>query len=435
MVYALSLGCSKNLVDFERLLGPIYDDLGFSPTSEIEEADLILINTCAFIQSAVKESLDKIFLTLSRRKPTAKLAVTGCLPSRDRAALVSDIPEIDLVVAPEDYPNLPSQVALLFGLREPNVQATFNDWPRPRLGTPYYVAYLKISEGCDRKCAFCLIPKLKGRLKNRPFEELLAETRALVEKGAVELTLVAQDLSSYRDGPLDLGDLAATLAGVKGLRWIRLMYNYPQTLTEKLVKKLANIPKVVPYLDVPLQHVSASVLKRMGRPRKDSLKFVQRLREWWPGVTLRTTLMVGFPGETVEDFAALLKFVEAAKIDHLGVFEFEAEDGTLAATMPDQVPKAVRKKRRAQVLSLQKKISLAKNKARLGQVYDVLVERPAEDSPLIMTGRAIFQAVDVDGIVFFDGLQPKSGQIVKAKAVKAKEYDLAVRLIADDNGR
>jgi ribosomal protein S12 methylthiotransferase len=426
-VHLVSLGCAKNLVDSERLLG-LLSDLGLAPTTEPVKADLIVVNTCAFIGPAAQESIETILELSQRRKPGAKLAVVGCLPARDRSALLADLPEADLLVSRAEYARLPELVGELFRQKNPLRKKPFEAWPR-LLGTPPWRAFLKIAEGCDNHCAYCLIPRIRGALVCRSLPSLISEARELARRGVQELTLVAQDLTAWRDGERDLGELVAALAGIKSLKWLRLMYAYPNRLTEKLVKRLAQTPKVVPYLDLPIQHAAPQVLKRMGRPYVDCRKLVNRLRKWWPGVALRTTLMVGFPGETEEDFEKLRLLVTEARFEHLGVFQFEPEEPAPAARFPDQIPRAVGKKRRSILLSLQKKIALAHQRARLGEELTVLVEGPATESSLVMTGRAYFQAPEVDGLIYFDGPQPVSGQMVQARVLKAQAYDLAVGLI------
>jgi ribosomal protein S12 methylthiotransferase RimO len=427
----VSLGCAKNLVDSERLLGCL-TGLGLVVTDDPKAADLLMVNTCAFIEPAVKESIETILELSQGKKKGAKLAVVGCLPSRDLAALVSDLPEADLLATRADYPRLPQLLANLMNLKAKPL-GPFETWSR-QLSTPPWRAYLKVAEGCDHRCAYCLIPSLRGPLATRSLAELTREAAELVAGGVVELTLVAQDLTAWCHDGQDLGDLVSALAAINGLKWARLMYAYPERLTEKLVRRLAQIPRVPPYLDLPIQHASPRILKRMGRPASDPLALVKRLREWWPGVALRTTLMVGFPGEDESDFEKMVALVEEARFDHLGVFAFEPEEPAPAARFPHQVPRMVAKKRRIELLKRQRKISLANNRARVEAEYDVLVEGPAEDSPLIMTGRAYFQAPEVDGLIYFDGVQPLGGQVVRAKVTRAQAYDLAAGLV-DESAR
>jgi MiaB/RimO family radical SAM methylthiotransferase len=264
----------------------------------------------------------------------------------------------------------------------------------------------------------------------RPIKELVAEADKLAQAGAIELTLVAQDLTAWRDDKgHDLGDLAKALAKTP-IEWLRLMYAHPLGISEKLILKLANNRKVVPYLDMPLQHSSPSILRAMGRPVTDPLALIEKIRSWWPLVALRTTVMVGFPGETPADFEKLMDFVKAARFDNLGVFQYEPEEPAPATLLPGRVPKAIQRKRRELVMLAQKKISLSINAERLNQYYDVLVEGPSPDNPYVMIGRTKFQAPEVDGLVYFDGEQPKTGTLVEAFAVNVAAYDMVVQIQA-----
>jgi ribosomal protein S12 methylthiotransferase len=421
-VHLVSLGCPKNLVDSERLLGAA-EALGFAPTLEISEADLIVVNTCAFIEPAAREAVDAILGAAAARKPGARLAVTGCLASRYGSGLAEGLPEVDLMMAPGGYEGFPAALASLFGLDRPGRSAPFESWER-RTATPPWRAWLKVAEGCDHRCAYCLIPSIRGPLKVRPIEEVVMEAGRLVAAGAKELTLVAQDLAAWRDRGLGLADLAKAVASIGDLVWLRLMYAYPERLSGPLVRSLASIGKLAPYLDVPFQHASPSVLRRMGRRASDPLALAGRLRDWWPGLALRTTLMVGFPGETEADFDQLVRLVEEGRFDHLGVFKFSPEEGARAAAMGGQLPASVKERRRRALMARQRRVSLALNRARVGTETAVLVEGPSEDSDLVMTGRGPFQAPEVDGLIYFDGEQPAAGQMVTAKLVKAGAYDL-----------
>jgi ribosomal protein S12 methylthiotransferase len=446
------------MVDSERLLSAARY-MGFTPTLVSEEADLLVVNTCAFIQPAAQEALEAILDLASRRKPGSKLAAVGCLAARYGEELAGGLPEADLIMAPKDYSGFVSAVGAWFGKgnnqagsgkgsREPGPSEKhsssgfpgrtkgegdqpaasaplggFETWTRFP-GTPPWRAWLKIAEGCDNRCAYCLIPAIRGPLAPRPLEGLLAEAAALAEAGVKELTLVAQDLTAWRGGDSRLDDLVSRLAQIDGLLWLRLMYAYPERLNKRLVEKLARIPKVVPYLDVPIQHASPAVLRRMGRGAGPPLDLIVKLRRWWPGLALRTTLMVGFPGETEADFQELIRFVEEARLDQAGVFKFSPEEGSKAAVMAGQEPPKLREFRRRAVRARQRKISLALNRARVGQTELILVEGASADSDLIMTGRASFQAPEVDGLVIFDGHQPPPGQMVSARFIKAGPYDL-----------
>jgi ribosomal protein S12 methylthiotransferase RimO len=431
-LHLISLGCAKNLVDSERLLGAAVETLGFQPESDPARADLILVNTCAFLESAVEEALEALMSAGRHKKPGAVLAAAGCLPARYRGAegadLARGLPEVDLWLAPSEYPEFEAKIASLFRGLEKSKR------PRRRrlIGTPFFRAYLKIAEGCHRRCAYCLIPALRGPLSSYDPGQLAEEAAELAAGGVRELTLVAQDLTAYgRDQghPGALLSLVRHLAETPGLAWLRLLYAYPEGLTEKMVRGLAETPKVLPYLDLPFQHAAPDILRRMGRPASPPLKLAERLRRWWPGLALRTTLMVGFPGETEAHFAELLDFVARAAFDHLGVFKFSPEAGTRAAGFPGGLSAGVKEKRRRAVLAAQRRVSLARNRARLGQVVEVLVEGPADGAGPVMTGRAWFQAPEVDGLIYFDGDQPEAGRLVQARLIRASAYDLAARLV------
>lgn len=438
-VHLISLGCAKNLVDSERLLAAAVGQLHLRTTAEADQADLILVNTCAFLQSAVEEALAAIMEAGTAKKPGARLVVLGCLPARyqgeDGRDLAQGLPEVDLWLKPEQYPDFEKILARLL-MTETKIQnPAFTAEQLPaggRLsGTPFFRAFLKIAEGCDNRCTYCLIPQLRGRLKSYPADQLLAEAEALASGGVRELTLVAQDLTAYGH---DLGEeealpgLVRRLSEIEGLDWLRLLYAYPERLSEKLVKDLAATPKVLPYLDLPFQHVAPGILKRMGRRAVQPLKLVQNLRRWWPGLALRTTLIVGFPGESEADFEELLAFVQEAVFDHLGVFKFSPEPEAPASRLPDQVPQGIKEKRRRKIMSAQRQISLAANRARVGRVFPVLAEGPGPDSDLVMSGRTPFQAPEVDGLIYFDGEQPRAGQIVETLILKAGPYDLVGRI-------
>jgi ribosomal protein S12 methylthiotransferase len=448
LVHMVSLGCSKNLVDSERLMAAI-KAMGFKATLEPEAADLLVVNTCAFIQTATEEAISVILDLSARKRSSAKLAVLGCLASRYGQELSGSLPEADLILAPEGYegfvdnlgswylPKASSRRRRIFrppAKQKPKAKAApaafrgpFETWARYP-GTPPWRSWLKIAEGCDNRCSYCLIPSLRGPLKLRKMDDLLQEAEKLVGAGVKELTLVAQDLTAWSDRDKGLGDLVSSLSELEGLVWVRLMYAYPERLNQRLVDSLAGIAKLVPYLDVPVQHASPKILKSMGRAAKNPLRLIKDLRKWWPGVALRTTLMVGFPGETDEDYDLLVRFLESAAFEQAGVFKFSPEEGAKASAYPDQVPGSVKERRRRNLMSRQRKISLALNQARVGQRKLILVEGPSSDTDYVMTGRAYFQAPEVDGLVYFDGKQPKPGQMVMATFQKAGPYDLAANM-------
>ncbi|UQZ89740.1 30S ribosomal protein S12 methylthiotransferase RimO [Deltaproteobacteria bacterium Smac51] len=436
-VHLISLGCAKNLVDSERFLASASGNFNLKPTGSPEEADLIVINTCAFLQSAVEEALAAIMEAGAAKKSGAVMVVMGCLPSRylgQEPGGLGELPEVDLWLTPADYPMFEKKVGAMLGLSgQPDCAFGADDLPlggRTR-GTPFFRAFLKIAEGCDNRCTYCLIPRLRGPLKSYGVDQLVAEAEALAADGVRELTLVAQDLTAYgleRGEDKALIPLVRRLSEISGLDWIRLLYAYPERLTERFVKDLAATPKVLPYLDLPFQHASADILKRMGRRKVRPLELVKNLRRWWPGLTLRTTMIVGFPGETEEHFNEMTAFVKEASFDHLGVFKFSPEEEAPASRYPNQVPQGVKEKRRRRIMSIQRKVSQSRNRARVGRTVPVLVEGPGGDSELVMTGRAPFQAPEVDGLIYFDGEQPQPGQIVSTRLIKAGPYDLVGRV-------
>lgn len=434
-IHLISLGCAKNLVDSERLAAGLIEALNLEVTADPREADLILINTCAFIAPAAEEAVNTVLETAALKKAGAKLIVAGCLPSRFGEELAGELPEIDLIAPPAVYGRLEELTAGILGVRLPaDIKPSWPFGPR-LLSTPFFRAYLKIAEGCRNACAFCLIPKLRGGLKSQPRPALVQEARRLTESGAAEITLVAQDITAYgRD--LDganggLPELVAELTALPGLKWLRLMYAYPEGLLQPgLLEFLARQPKVVPYLDLPLQHVSPKILKLMGRGgQPEAAAFIRNLRKAWPDLALRTTFMVGFPGETEDDFNELLEFVSEVHLDQVGVFKFSPEEGTPAAGFADQTAKAIKEKRRRRLMAAQRKVARRLARARIGRIYPVLAEGPSRDSHLIMTGRAPFQAPEVDGLIYFSGQQPETGQLVEAKIVKAAgPYDLVAEM-------
>lgn len=440
-VNVVSLGCAKNLVDSERLLSSATRNLGLEPTVVSEKADLIMVNTCAFLTSAAEEAIG-VIMDLGRiKKPGAKMVVMGCLPARYIGAewddMTAGLPEVDLWLPPTKYPEFERLAAELLKLEHKTSELSFSGQNLPAgrrtQATPFFRAFLKIAEGCDNRCTYCLIPSLRGPLTSYHLDFLVNEAEQLAADGVRELTLVAQDLTAYgadrnKDGALL--KLVRRLARIPSLDWLRLLYAYPERLTESLVKDLADTPKVAPYLDLPFQHAAPNVLKRMGRRQvMPPVRLVQKLRKWWPELALRTTLIVGFPGETEDDFSELLNFVRESSFDHLGVFKFSPEPGTLASKLKEQVSQNLKEKRRRKVMAEQRKISRQINRDRIGQTIKVLVEGPSAESELVMTGRGYFQAPEVDGLIYFEGEQPNPGQMVDVQLIKAFDYDLLGRVI------
>jgi len=456
----VSLGCPKNLVDGEVMLG-MARDAGHEITADAHTADVIVVNTCAFIDRAKEESVDAILemAQLKRDGGCKKLIVTGCLAERYRDQLKAEIPEIDVVLGtgeiPEIVPALAGGVVSgaqplpLFRPRGqgpgpdahgPTAKPGAHDLPTwlydansPRLlTTPKHYAYVKIAEGCDYTCAFCIIPTLRGKYRSRDEDSIVAEAERLAAGGVRELLLISQDTTFFGIDKGARGALARLLRRlnrVAGIEWIRLLYLYPTTITDDVLEAIAECEKVVRYIDLPLQHASADVLRRMRRPgnRETYDKLLARIRRHLPDVTLRTTFIVGFPGETEQDFDDLMDFVRDTQFDHVGVFTYSHEEDTRAYAMTDDVPAATKAARRDRLMKLQKQIVAARLKARIGSTISVMVDGPSPDSELVLTGRLAGQAPDIDAIVVLDECDPSAyapGAVIPARITGARGYDL-----------
>jgi tRNA-2-methylthio-N6-dimethylallyladenosine synthase/ribosomal protein S12 methylthiotransferase len=424
-VYSISLGCPKNLVDSERLLGSLGK---LRHVTKITQADLVFINTCSFIQSAVQESVRVILDAAENIKklPLKKrplLAVAGCLVSRYHSqGLANEIPEVDLWLNVPDLERWPSLIGETFD---------FAPVPGRLLSTGPGYAYLKISDGCNHTCAFCTIPFIRGPLRSFPEAQLLKEAQTLIETDHVrEIILVGQDVTGYgRDAGKTsaLRSLLSGLVALPGLNRLRLMYLYPAGLTREFLTFLRDLPPVfVPYFDIPLQHSHPDVLIRMGRPFAQNPDLVlARVRDLFPEAALRTSLIVGYPGETQSQFEHLLDFVQASHFQHLGVFAYEAEEDTPAADLPEQIPEEVRQERYNQIMSLQAEISAELLEAHLGRHLDILVEKVSPEWPGLHVGRAWFQAPEVDGVTYISGPGVSPGALVRAEITETHTYDLS----------
>ena len=456
----LSLGCPKNLVDGEVMLG-IARDAGHELTPHAEDAEVLVVNTCAFIDRAKQESIDAILemAELKKKGNCARLVVTGCLAERYRDELRKEIPEIDAVLGTGEVPQILEAIASRDS--QPAVrdsaapvtffrssQAVLGDEPptyiydaeTPRLlTTPTHYAYVKIAEGCDYTCAFCIIPTLRGNYRSRPAESIVREARSLASRGVRELLLISQDTTFYGIDRGERGALARLLRElnqIEGLDWIRLLYLYPTTITDDVLDAMAECEKVCRYVDLPLQHASAPVLKRMRRPgnRKTYDALLKRIRDRVPGVALRTTLIVGFPGETDAEFAELESFVAETRFDHVGVFTYSHEEGTRAFAHGDDVPAATKRRRRNTLMAMQKQIVAKAQKVRIGTEVDVLVDGPSAEHELVLQGRLEGQAPDIDPVVFLSHSDPEqcaAGQLIRARIVGAKGYDLVAAPIGE----
>ncbi len=432
-VHTVSLGCPKNQVDTEWMLGGF--GAPFVNTAEPEDADVVLINTCGFIEPAVSESLQVILdmaQLLADLDPRPSLVVTGCLVSRYGQDLRSELPEVDLFLEIGRQKELGQRLREIAVLREnarPGLESVLGGFSAARLlTTPQSFAYLKIAEGCDNRCRFCTIPSIRGPLVSRDEAQILDDARRCLDQGRKELVLIAQDVTAYgRDrGQKALRGLLEKLAPLRGLEWMRLMYLYPAGLDRDLLRFLSELGRpFIPYFDIPLQHAHPDILASMGRPfQRDPRDVVEQVREFFPEAALRTTFIVGYPGETRERFLALESFVREARFMHLGVFPYYAEDGSEAAVMPDQLPDEVKEERLDRIMRMQAGISEELLAGFEGQELDVLVDRAHGEWPGLYEGRTWFQAPEVDGITYVSGDLVEPGKMVRAVIEEVKTYDL-----------
>lgn len=447
----ISLGCAKNQVDAEVMLRLLEED-GFASTGDPAEADILCINTCGFIDSAKQEAIDTI-LEMAEYKKNGRcrgLIVTGCLAERYPDEIAQQLPEVDAILgiggygkiceavrallAPEtaETPGTPgaSGTGLRYRFHEKDYSLSYLDSGRC-LTTPKSYAYLKIAEGCSNCCAYCAIPSIRGPFRSRPLAAVLQEAKRLAAEGVRELVVVAQDTTRYgtdltEDGRSLLPQLIAGLDGIAGVEWVRLLYLYPDEITEEIIRAIRDSRKTLHYLDLPLQHISDSVLKRMNRRGDGQLirDVLKKFREALPDCVIRTSLITGFPGETEQEHGELLEFVRTEKLDRVGVFQYSKEEGTRAASLRPQIPKRIKEKRYAELMKAQREISYEKNIARVGNIYDVMVDGVSEDG-LFYTGRSYAEAPDSDGVIYFAAKDElRAGDLVKVKILIAEEYDL-----------
>ena len=467
----ISLGCPKNLVDSEVMLG-LAQQAGGSLTHDASEAEVLIVNTCAFIDKARRESIDVILEMAEYKKSGTcrRLVVAGCMAERYRDELRAEIPEIDAIVGTGEVPQIVDAIGMdpAFGFRDsgsgvriPLLRANgepvtlgsripgpasrslptyLYDADTPRLmATPRHYAYLKIAEGCDYKCAFCIIPTLRGRYRSRPAESIVREAEALAARGVKELLLISQDTTFYGIDQGERGALARLLRRlnrIDGLTWIRMLYLYPTTISDDVLDAMADSEKVCKYVDLPLQHASDGVLQRMKRPgtRAQYERLLTRIRRRLPGVALRTTFIVGFPGETARDFDELKAFVESVQFDHVGVFTYSHEEGTSAYALTDEVPAPVKRRRRARLMSTQQRIVARSQANRVGSRVRLLVDGPAAEHELVLRARLESQAPEIDPVVYLTECDPTditSGTFIDAELVGCHEYDFIARPVAN----
>ena len=439
-VSMVSLGCPKNLVDAEVMLGVLAKQ-NYEITTDEKDADVIIVNTCSFIKEAKQESIDAI-LDLAERKHDGRchtLIVSGCLPQRYQEELAQELPEVDIFIGTGDYPRIAEILAEKSGtdhqLRYIGDPDYIYDETLPRLNSsPAWYSYLKIGEGCSNCCSYCIIPQLRGAYRSRPQNALVVEAEMLVARGVKELNIISQDITRYGSDLADgsnLETLIRRLAAIDGLRWIRLLYAYPDGITDSLIELIRDEPKVCKYLDIPIQHISDPVLKAMKRRSSEQQirDLIAKLRSEIPGIALRTSLIVGFPGETVEDFTTLTQFVEQTQFDRLGVFCYSKEEGTPAAEMPEQITERVKRERYRKLMRAQARLSFRRNRSLIGTSEQVIVEGYSEETELLLKGRSSRQAPDIDGQVYITAGNANVGDIVTLKITDSSDYDLIGEIV------
>ena len=439
--HLVSLGCAKNMVDSELMLGSLVA-AGWQFVAEPESAELLLLNTCGFIQPAVEEAIEEI-LDLARikeQRPNSKLVVVGCMVQRYRDSLVDELPEVDLFIGTEGCSRMAELVQPLFaGVEQARMllpDRFLMDAAKPRiLATPAHRAWFKITEGCDNRCSYCMIPAIRGRLRSRPVEDLVREAVALASRGVKELSFIAQDITAYGN---DLHgreqNLMALLKGVLSetdIPWLRLLYLYPSGVRDELIELVAEAPRILPYFDIPFQHVSDAVLKRMNRHHTgaDLYRLIERLRRTIPEVVLRTTFLVGFPGETEEDVEQLAGFLREMRVDHVGIFAYANEEGCPSEHFPGQVPEEEKMARRDWLLELQAGISASIQEKYVGRRELVLVEGVSAETDLLLEGRTRFQAPEVDGCVYINEGTASPGDLVTVEISESQVYDLVGSIV------
>ncbi|MFT5430463.1 MAG: ribosomal protein S12 methylthiotransferase [Myxococcota bacterium] len=444
-LYFQTLGCPKNRVDSEVMLGALARD-GYELVADRADADVMVVNTCSFIEASKVESIDAIMDLVGEKDSDQqkRVVVAGCFAQRYSDAIVDEIPEVDVIVGTGEYHRITELLDAPVDESGPTVA----------VGRPYYVhntdtprmittldgsgrshmAYLKIAEGCSQRCTFCIIPKLRGKQRSRGIPDLVAEARQLAGVGVRELNLIAQDLTHYgsdlKDGT-ELHSLLPALGEVNGVDWIRLLYCYPHNVTDELVEVIATNPKVLPYIDIPLQHIDNALLMGMQRRTTEQVTtdLLRRLRSAVPEIVVRTTFIVGFPGETEQHFDNLMEFVAEQRFDHVGVFTYSSEEGTKAARMEDDVPAELKLERQQRLMAMQREISAQRLELMVGREVDVLVEGVSEETDLLLQGRYWGQAPEVDGVTYISEGYAEPGSIVRARVVQTGDYDLVTRLV------
>ncbi len=443
----VSLGCPKNLVDSEVMMGQLAD-AGYQITNNADEADTLVVNTCGFIESAKQESIDAILdaTSLKAEGKARRVIVAGCLVERYRDDLMKELPEVDAFIGTSQVNEILKAADAGFDAKQLTITPVGNksstylyDEYTPRMrATQSHTAFIKIAEGCDRPCAFCSIPSMRGSFRSRRFGSIVEEARNLAKQGVKEVVLIAQDSSRYGEdlGEVDaLAALIRALGEIEDLEWVRVMYAYPTHISDAFLSAIAETPKAVKYLDMPLQHASRNVLKLMkrGGTRESLEKLIARVREKVPGIAIRTTFITGFPGETEEDFEELVKFIQNCRFENVGVFTYSDEEGTPAYDLPDKVDPKIAEKRKKRLMKEQAKISKQLNTAKVGNTYRVLFEGLSQESDLLFQGRLEGQAEEIDGYILINDMPenfaPVIGNIYDVRITEAHDYDLVGEIV------
>lgn len=438
----VSLGCTKNLVDSEMILGA-FKSQGFNIVNEVEEADIIIVNTCGFIQSAKEEAINTI-LDMADYKEEGRckaLIVTGCLAKRYKQEIIESMPEVDLVVGVDEYDKLPQILSEFFNQKKLFNQCKFTqklDYLNRMVSSTYPLAYIRISDGCDNKCSYCAIPLIRGGFVSRQMEDILKEAEELAAKGIKEICIISQDTSKYGldiYGELKLAELLKRMSEIEGIKWIRILYMYLYETTDELIEEIGNNPKVCNYFDIPIQHLNNKMLEEMNRHDTKEVIYdrIKKIREIVPDAILRTTCIVGFPGETEEEFEELIDGIRELKFDRLGAFTYSREEDTTSYDFPNQIDEDVKERRLKRLFEVQKEISLEKNKERLGNEVEVIVEDVSEDDEYFIC-RSMLEAPDVDGRIYIKIDEDSSKRIIigdytKVKIIDYNEYDLFGKVI------
>lgn len=439
----ISLGCSKNLVDSEHLIGLMVARKGFEITNNLDEAEVVLINTCGFIGDAKEESIQAILEVAEKKKMgnLKKIIVAGCLAQRYADELIAEIPEIDAVVGTGEIHKIEEIVDTILEdskiVKCDSFEFLADAGTERILTTNPHTAYLKIAEGCNRRCTYCIIPQLRGELRSRRIEDIVEEAKTLAANGVREINLLAQETTEYG---IDLykkkalPDLLKELVKVEGIEWIRCYYMFPNSLTDELIQVIKKEPKICKYFDVPIQHISGNILQNMARARSgDYIKSIlNKIRTEIPDATIRTTVIVGFPGETEGDFEELKEFIKEFKFDYVGVFKYSREEGTVAYDLENQVPEEIKEKRWAELINLQAEIAEVKNRAMIGKIVEVMIDGISSESEFMLEGRTRGQALDIDGKVLTNDGTAKQGEIVKVKIEQNFEYDYIGAIVENE---